>query len=219
MEPGCLLDVVPPNARLGTFTRLARVRRNQNFQRAIAPSHLLRCIHYLVAEAGQLSTSSLPIKFLVDALATRLSELRNVRWIGCESLQCRRDVRCCLLGIYRWNLDARGFGDSQCRAAEIEANHGPTRGHRFQSHPTAGVMQTGKQQHVARRQFLKDTVPRKESPENDFILDSQLARQPLQRALLRAFTDEPVLRIRKAGLKSRKGAQPQFKALPVHESP
>ena len=34
METGCLLDVVPPDARLGTLAGLARVCRKKNLQRA-----------------------------------------------------------------------------------------------------------------------------------------------------------------------------------------
>src|SRR5580704_16920399 len=180
METGCLLDVVPPDARLGTLAGLARVRRNENSQRAIALSHLLRCVHHLVAETGQVCTSSLPVEFLLDALATRLSERRKVRLICCKAFEGSRDIRCCLLRIDCGNLDACGFGNSQCRAAEIEANHGPSRSHRLKSYPAAGVMQTGKKQHVAGRQFLKNTIPRKEAPEDDFVMDSQLTRQPLQ---------------------------------------
>jgi len=39
MEPGCLLDVVPPDARLRALTGLARVCREQNSQPVI---HLVR---------------------------------------------------------------------------------------------------------------------------------------------------------------------------------
>ena len=49
--------------------------------------------------------------------------------------------------------------------------------------------------------------PAKGSPKDDLIRDAQLPRQPLQRTLLRTVTDEPVLGVWEAGLKSRKGAQ------------